>query len=194
MNLWKNFLGKKDKSEKTEERSPFMPKIKDPVEIEFAKKFTENGGKFIFIEDQQAALDTLGKILNENQWNVEEVSCLHAALAKTFAVPHGETIPSGSKALLLTCEYLIANKGGMLICQHQIQDLTLDKIPDNLIIYASSDQFAPDVSEGMSMLKSKYFGDLPTNITTLNAKDKSRENDFLTQGSSAKNIYLILQE
>ena len=171
-----------------------MPKIKDPVEIEFAKKFTENGGKFIFIEDQQAALDTLGKILNENQWKVEEVCCLHTALAKTFAVPHGETIPSESKALLLTCEYLIANKGGMLICQHQIKDLTLDKIPENLIVYASSDQFAPDVSEGMSMLKSKYFGDLPTNITTLNAKDKSRENDFLTQGSSAKNIYLILQE
>ena len=44
------------------------------------------------------------------------------------------------------------------------------------------------------MLKSKYFGNLPTNITTLNAKDSSKENDFLTEGKSAKNIYLILQE
>ena len=194
MNLWKNLLGKKEKSDNAEERSPFMPKIKDPVEIEFAKKFTEKGGKFIFVENKEAALDTLDKILDENHWNKNEISCLNLNLSKNFKVPSHETIPSDAKALLLTCEYLVANKGGMLICQNQIKNLSLDELPDSLIVYAGSDQFAPDVSEAMSQLKSKYFGNLPTNITTLNAKDTSKENDFMTEGKSAKNIYLILQE
>ncbi|MGC6423314.1 MAG: lactate utilization protein B/C [Flavobacteriaceae bacterium] len=171
-----------------------MPKIKDPVEIEFAKKFTDKGGKFIFVEDKTAALETIDKILQENNWKRDELCCLNPNLGKTFQIPVEESIPQHAKALLLTCEYLVANKGGMLICQHQIQNLSMDKLPDSLVVYAGSDQFAPDVSEGMTLLKSKYFGNLPTNITTLNAKDTAKENDFLTQGSSSKNIYLILQE
>ena len=194
MNLWKNFLGKKDKSESTEERSPFMPKIKDPVEILFAKNFTQKGGKFLFVENTDNALDVFNKILLENNWQMEQLACLNPELAEHFNLTPSETIPKDSAALLLTCEYMVANKGGMLICQHQIHNLTLDKLPENLIIYADTNQFAPDVSEGMSLLKSKYFGDLPTNITTLNVKDSSKENDFLTQGNSSKNIYLILQE
>ena len=194
MNLWKNLLGKKEQSEPTEERSPFMPKVKDPVEIEFAKEFTEKGGKFIFVENKEAALDTIEKILEENKWNRNQIGCLNSNLGKTLKVDTQTSIPNNASALLLTCEFLIANKGGMLICQHQINNLSLDKLPENLIVYAGSDQFAPDVSEAMSMLKSKYFGNLPTNITTLNAKDSSKENDFLTEGKSAKNIYLILQE
>lgn len=194
MNLWKNFLGKKDKSESTEERSPFMPKIKDHVEILFAKNFTQKGGKFLFVENTDNALDVFNKILLENNWQMEQLACLNPELAEHFNLTPSETIPKDSAALLLTCEYMVANKGGMLICQHQIHNLTLDKLPEHLIIYADTNQFAPDVSEGMSLLKSKYFGDLPTNITTLNVKDSSKENDFLTQGNSSKNIYLILQE
>lgn len=194
MNLWKNFLGKKDKSESTEERSPFMPKIKDPVEILFAKNFTKKGGKFLFVENTDNALDVFNKILLENNWQMEQLACLNPELAEHFNLTPSENIPKDSAALLLTCEYMVANKGGMLICQHQIHNLTLDKLPEHLIIYADTNQFAPDVSEGMSLLKSKYFGDLPTNITTLNVKDSSKENDFLTQGNSSKNIYLILQE
>ena len=194
MNFWKNFLSKKGTTKETEERSPFMPKITDPVEINFAKKFTEKGGKFLFVENKNAALKTLDKILLENSWDKKQVVCLNKILAQGFNLNFSSVIPKETKVLFLNCEYLIANKGGMLICHHQIHNLTLDALPDDLILYASTDQFAPDISEGMTLIKSKYFGDLPTNITTLNVKDSSKNTDFLTQGSSAKKIYLILQE
>lgn len=194
MNLWKNILGKKDNSKPNEDRSPFMPKIKEAVEIEFAKKFTDKGGRFLFVEDKNAALEVFGKILTENNWNPNQINCLNPELAKEFSLEKRNVVTKDSPALFLTCEFLIANKGGMLICQHQIHNLSLSELPDELIIYASADQFAPDVSEGMSKLKSKYFGNLPTNITTLNVKGSDDNVDFFTQGNSAKNIYLILQE
>ena len=171
-----------------------MPKIKDPVEILFAKNFTQKGGKFLFVENIDSSLDVFKKILLENNWQLDQLACLNSELAEKFNLTASETVPKDSVALLLTCEYMVANKGGMLICQHQIHNLSLDKLPEYLIVFAGIDQFAPDVSEGMSLLKSKYFGDLPTNITTLNVKDSSKENDFLSQGNSSKNIYLILQE
>ena len=46
----------------------------------------------------------------------------------------------------------------------------------------------------MSKLKNKYIDKVPSNITTLNVKNAKDENDFLSYGSSAKNLYLILQE
>jgi len=46
----------------------------------------------------------------------------------------------------------------------------------------------------MTMLKNKYKGNFPTNITTLNVKNKLNEDNFLTYGNSAKDIYLILSD
>ena len=63
-----------------------------------------------------------------------------------------------------------------------------------LIVLAYSNKFVSDVSEGMTQLKSKYKSNFPTNITTLNVKNKLNEDNFLTYGNSAKDIYLILSD
>ena len=95
---------------------------------------------------------------------------------------------------MLGCEYLIANKGSVLVCSHQIQNLKLDELPENLIILASAAQFVEDVSEAMTMINTRYKEDLPSNITTLNTFDTNKEDDFLSYGSSTKNLYLLVQE
>jgi L-lactate utilization protein LutC len=102
--------------------------------------------------------------------------------------------PQNFKALLIGCEYLIANKGTVLICHHQLKDFKLEALPDFFIVYSGLDNFVNDVSEGMSQLKNKYADQLPTNITTLNVKNSKDENDFLSYGNSAKNLYLVIQE
>ena len=54
--------------------------------------------------------------------------------------------------MILHCEYLIANKGAILICNRQIQDQKLSDLPDNLIIMASTNDFKADVSEAMTAI------------------------------------------
>ena len=102
--------------------------------------------------------------------------------------------PQNFKALLIGCENLIADKGTVLICHHQLKNFKLETLPDFFIVYSGIDNFVNDVSEGMSQLKNKYLDQLPTNITTLNVKNSKDENDFLSYGNSAKNLYLILQD
>jgi hypothetical protein len=46
----------------------------------------------------------------------------------------------------------------------------------------------------MTKLKNKYKSNFPTNITTINVKNKLNEENFLTYGSGAKDIYLILSD
>jgi L-lactate dehydrogenase complex protein LldG len=196
LNLWKNIFGKKSPPKGQEEQqSPFMPKKKEAVEIEFAKNFTKKGGKFIFTESHESVLENFKNILLENQWKPEEIACLNEDLATHFGLEINAPLNAKKhKALLITCECLIANKGAFLVCQHQIETLSIDQLPPQLILFASADQFARDVSEGMSKLKQKYFGNLPTNITNLTVKSDTENDDFLAQGSSAKNIYLLLQD
>ncbi len=98
------------------------------------------------------------------------------------------------QVFLTTCESLIANKGGFLVCKHQINTLKLNELPEYIIVFATLNQLTSDVSEAMSILKQKYDGALPTNITNLSVKDETTDKRSLTQGRNAKNIYLLLKE
>ena len=54
MGIWDKFFGK-NKAQKPE-KSPFLPKEEDPLDIGFAKNFTKKGGKFLFIESDVSLL------------------------------------------------------------------------------------------------------------------------------------------
>ena len=196
MGLWNKIFGRKDKNLDHEVSSRYLPKKKNDIEIVFAEKFTQKGGKFIYSEDVNSTDQFFKLILEENHWLPEEILCFDPQLIQRFRLEpiQGNLNPRNFKALLIGCEYLIANKGTVLICHHQLKDFKLETLPDFFIVFSGLENFVNDVSEGMSNLKNKYANQLPTNITTLNVKNSKDENDFLSYGNSAKNLYLIVQE
>ena len=165
-------------------------------ELTFAKNFTEAGGKFIYIDKGDSVIDTFTKIKEENQWDKNNVKCLSPSLSKNLGINKTNDIAENDdlKALVIECEYLLSNTGRMLISSNQIKNNKLDSLPDILIVIATSNQFVGDVSEGMTRLKSKYSKKFPTNITTINIRNKFIEDDFLSYGNSAKDIYLIISD
>ena len=165
-------------------------------ELTFAKNFTEAGGKFIYIDKGDSVIDTFIKIKEENQWDKNNVKCLSQSLSKNLGINKTNDIAENDdlKALVIECEYLLSNTGRMLISSNQIKNNKLDSLPDILIVIATSSQFVGDVSEGMTRLKSKYSKKFPTNITTINVRNKFIEDDFLSYGNSAKDIYLIISD
>ncbi|MFL2628324.1 MAG: LUD domain-containing protein [Candidatus Marisimplicoccus sp.] len=165
-------------------------------ELVFAKKFTDAGGKFIYIDEGDSVIDTFTKIKEENQWDKNNVKSLSPVLSKNLGIKKINDISENDdlKALVIECEYLLSNTGRMLISSKQIKNNKVDLLPDILIVIATSDQFVGDVSEGMTKLKSKYSKKFPTNITTINVKNKFIEDDFLSYGNSAKDIYLIISD
>jgi len=195
VNFFKNIFGK-NKKEIIKENSPYLAPKKDHKEIEFAKKFTEKGGKFIFSENRKDTLKYFHQILAENGWGNLDLKSDSKSLNSFFKLDTNQEFSENKipSTQVLGCEYLIANKGAILICSHQIKDLKLNELPENLIILASSAQFVEDVSEAMTLINTRYKEDLPSNITTLNAFDPNKEENFLSYGSSTKNLYLLVQE
>ena len=192
MGFWDFFKSKKNNESKSDESSLPHTGSNDLV---FAKNFTDSGGRFIFIDEINSTKEVFEKIFEENQWDAENVCSLNPNVAKNLEIRSIRKVDNENvKALVTECEFLISNTGRILICNKQIKSNKIEDLPSVLIVLAKSNQFVSDVSEGMTMLKNKYKGNFPTNITTLNVKNKLNEDNFLTYGNSAKDIYLILSD
>ncbi len=196
MSFWNIFSRKKKKTEKSKEKSPFLPQIKDPIEILFAKNFTKKGGRFIFCETASELNNNFNNILDENKWTEKNIFCNNENLILKFGLSFNSfnLELNQSNVFFTTCEYLIANKGNILVSNNQLKNFKLNELPINLIVFSSINQVESDVSAGMTKLKNKYKNKVPSNITTLKPKKLIEENDFLSYGNSAKNIYLLLQD
>jgi L-lactate utilization protein LutC len=192
LGFWNFFKSKKnDESENVESSHQNIGSI----DLIFAENFTKSGGRFIFIDEINSTKEVFEKIFEENQWDSENVCSLNPNVAKNLEIKSIRKIDNENvRALVTECEFLISNTGRILICNKQIKSNKIEDLPSVLIVLAKSNQFVSDVSEGMTMLKNKYKGNFPTNITTLNVKNKLNEDNFLTYGNSAKDIYLILSD
>ncbi|WP_179339889.1 LUD domain-containing protein [Winogradskyella ludwigii] len=200
MSLFRKFFGKK--SEKTEEHIPnhergkYMPEVKLPVDERFTINFKANGGKFLYCENIDEVKQSFNAILDENNWHDEDVFLIDQRLSELFKDFNLNSTKklSESAYFLSTCEYLISDDGSLLISSNQIAEKKLIELPDNFIIYATTSQFVETIGEGLKGIKAKSKIKIPTNITTIKHFKTADDKDFLTYGSSSKNLYLLLLE
>nr|WP_321248329.1 LUD domain-containing protein [uncultured Psychroserpens sp.] len=199
MSLFRKIFGLKNTPEdniKSEQRGKYMPEIKLPIDEQFTINFKANGGKFLYCEDMQEVKNSLKSILLENNWENDKVFLFDTRLDelfKDFKLDKTKRI-SESAFFFSTCEYLISDDGSLLISSNQIAEKKLKELPDNFVIYATTSQFVQTIGEGLRGIKGKNRDKIPTNITTIKHFKTIEDKDFLTYGSSSKNLYLLLLE
>ena len=192
MGFW-NFFRNKKNEDSDEIESPISKD--DTNDVIFAKNFTSFGGRFIFIDEKNSTNEIFQKIIEENQWSNDNVCSLDSNISKNLNIRLIRKIDNDNvKALVTECEFLLSNTGRILICNKQIKSNRIEDLPPVVIVLAKSNQFVTDVSEGMTKLKKKCKTNFPSNITTINVMNKLNEDNFLTYGNSAKDIYLILSD
>ncbi len=199
MSLFRKIFGLKYTPEdkiKSEERGRYMPEIKLPIDEKFTINFKANGGKFLYCENMEEVHKSLKNILHENDWEGMNVFLLDARLKdlfKDFDLPVTRK-PEEGQYFLSTCEYLIADDGSLLISSNQIAEKKLGDLPPNFVIYATTSQFVENIGEGLRGIKNKNKDRIPTNITTIKHFKTIEDKNFLSYGSSSKNLYLLLLE
>ena len=199
MSLFRKIFGLKNTPEdtiKNEERGKYMPEIKLPIDEQFTINFKANGGKFLYCENMQEIQQSLKFILNENGWHDDQVLLFDKRLESLFNNFHLKTTEKVSESTYFfsTCEYLISDDGSLLISSNQIAEKKLKELPDDFIIFATTSQFVHNIGEGLRGIKGKNKQKIPTNITTIKHFKTIEDKDFLTYGSSSKNLYLLLLE
>jgi hypothetical protein len=166
-----------------------------PVDELFTYNFKKNGGKFLYCENLDEVKEQFENILEENDWFESEALCFEP---KLYSLLDENKLlydnPKEPKFFFGSCENLIAAEGSILFSSNQIKQFKPNELPDNIIILATTSQILESKSDGLRVIKKKYVTDYPTNITTIKYFEKVQEEDFLTYGSCAKNLYLLLLE
>lgn len=202
MSLFSKLFGTLSKSDSPRpnkndgERSKYMPDVNTPADERFTKNFILNGGRFLYCLNMGEILESFDNILLENDWYEHDVLCTDDKLQQTFKGYNLNFCDQlDSSFFLTTCESLVATDGSLLVCSKQIKDLKLHDLPQNFIVFGTTSQIVNSIGEGLRLIKNKNEGSIPTNITTIkNFEIKVDEQDFMTYGSSTKNLYLLLLE
>lgn len=191
--------GKKKVSKETAEtRGVHMPDLNIPIDEKFTIHFKKNGGKFLYCDSFSEISQALKNIVDENSWLDHPFFIMDQRLEEKFS-KEGISFTKKAKqseVFFTTCEHLIAQNGSILVCSNQLQEKKLNELPSNVIVFATTSQLVESIGEGLKKIKKKYSGGIPANITTLKHFQANEENsdDFLTYGSSSKNLYLLFLE
>ena len=200
MSLFRKIFGIKSDDDqehiKNDERSKYMPEIEIPIDERFTINFKANGGKFLYCENQDEINQNFKNIIQENDWHDKKALFIDERLAEKFDNFNLIRTQNTTEAdyFFTTCEYLISNDGSLLISSNQIAEKKLGELPANFVIFATTSQFVETISEGLHGIKDKNKNKIPTNITTIKHFKASDDGDFLSYGSSTKNLYLLLLE
>ena len=163
--------------------------------LEAVHSIAKNGGKFLYCENLSEVQENFDLILAENEWIDQDLLMIKSELKKEFNLNNNfSSSLEETKCFVTDCENLIASDGSILISSNQINEKKLNEFPDNLIILSDTMKLKNNISEGLSEIKSKSKN-IPTNITTIkNFNVIKGDKDFLSYGTSSKNLYLILLE
>ena len=197
MSIFRKIFGTNNDTSNEENLSEYnTPQPSDlPIDDLFTFNFKKNGGKFIYCENLNEVKEQFENILEENDWFESEVLCHEPKLFNLLDENKLEySNPTSPKFFFASCENLIADEGSVLFSSNQIKHKKPNELPDNIVILCTTSQILETKSDGLSVIKRKYDKDYPTNITAIKYFEKVQEEDFLTYGSSAKNLYLLLLE
>lgn len=201
MSLFKRLLnpkyksGEKAKKAKDSEHGKYYPEEKLPVDEKFTYNFNKNGGKFLYCENMEEVLESFDNILLENDWYERDVFCINELLSSRFNGFNLNFIEKPKGTFFLTsCEALVANNGSILLSSNQVKEKKLKELPTNFVVFATTSQLVESISEGLRKIKNQSTNYIPSNITTIQDFEPEKEKDFMSYGSSAKNLYLLLLE
>ncbi len=194
MGIFKHIFGDKKTQKPSGNSGKYMPEKKLPLEEVFVTNFKKNGGKFLFSESLEEALEYLNEIIKENEW-LNTSALLHDKKLKPYLknIPANKTTQVKEATYFLTsCESLIAKDGSVLFSSHQIKEFKLKELPNHFVVFATTSQIVENISEGLNKIKKEYQKKIPTNITTVKYFNLKEENNFLISTNNSKNLYLLL--
>ena len=185
-----SFLGKFFWKKKPK-KSKYLPEKREPVEISFVKKFTVNGGKFLYYENEEELKLNFQNILIENKISSSDLFSNENSIVDYFQINKENLNPKG---LVINCEFLISDQGSIMVSNNQILDKKLNQLPEILIIMAKTSDFKNDVSDAMSAIKNKYGKSIPSNITNIHPTNPEKNTNFISYKRTSKELYLLLRD
>ena len=158
------------------------------LDYRFAQLFTHSGGFFNYCADESEALSILRQIIHAE--GIESFFCWDEELKNFLNVlktPYTEDLEMHNDAVLITCEYLIAHDGKIVLSQNNIKHYGASRLPSKIIIMATVSQIVTTLHEAMSKIKRR--GSVKT-LTSISGN----QNKLESSNAVNQKLFLLLLE
>jgi L-lactate dehydrogenase complex protein LldG len=173
------------------------PESSEPLEVIFARSFTQNGGHFIFCENEDDLVANLSGFVKELSLKkiFSEDAAINSYLEKSYLKFSGDekTLTEGDVSFT-RCEALLARTGTVLVSSRLSGGRKSAVASPVHAVVAFTTDLVPDIKEGMQLLKTKYQGQLPSMFSLLSGPSRTAdiEKTLVTPAHGPKAIYVFL--
>ncbi|KPE51617.1 LUD domain-containing protein [Chryseobacterium indologenes] len=191
MNLFKRIVSKLT-NQPEEEDQQSLEKLGDSLknadlDYKFAQLFTHSGGFFNYCADEAEALQTLNQIIKIE--GISSTFCWDKELQSFLNViktPYTSELEHSNNAAFITCEYLIAYDGRIMLSHNNILHYHSSRLPNKIIIMANVSQIVNNLNDAMGKIKRN--GNIK-NLTSISGSQSK-----LDSSNTNTKLFLLLLE
>ena len=154
-------------------------KEEDGTAITFVQNFKEQGGIFVYLEDEDEFAECLRQLAPENAW--EPLWCTSPTMQKILE-HNGIVYTTGSvrepkqKLVSITdCECLVAQTGSIVLSEKMCHSRKNYATPDVLLVTASTNQIVNGLKDAFIKLKGKYGDGTPSQIAIITGSSRTSD-------------------
>ena len=146
--------------------TPIFIPTENELAIDFAKKFTELLGKFIYCEDESELVKKLSQLIYVQKWGkIYSLETAWLENMKEFSFDPVTTDDlAGCDAAITLCEHLIARTGTIVLSSQQLSGRTSSVYAPIHICIAFTNQLVFDIADSLAKFK-KESDVLPSMIS-----------------------------
>ncbi|AZA78869.1 hypothetical protein EG347_15810 [Chryseobacterium sp. G0186] len=193
LNLFKRIVSKLTNQPEEEDKQS-LEKLGDSLknadlDYKFAQLFTHSGGFFNYCADEAEALQTLNQIIKIE--GINNLFCWDKELQNFLNVvktSYTSELQASNDAAFITCEYLIAYDGRIMLSHNNILHYHSSRLPDKIIIIANVSQIVNNLNDAMGKIKRNG------NIKNLTSISGSQSKMDSSSNSNTKLFLLLLED
>ncbi|ROH92497.1 hypothetical protein EGI15_09665 [Chryseobacterium cucumeris] len=193
LNLFKRIVSKLTNQPEEEDKQS-LEKLGDSLknadlDYKFAQLFTHSGGFFNYCADEAEALQTLNQIIKIE--GIHNLFCWDKELQNFLNVvksSYTSELQPSNDAAFITCEYLIAYDGRIMLSHNNILHYHSSRLPDRIIIIANVSQIVNNLNDAMGKIKRNG------NIKNLTSISGSQSKMDSSSNSNTKLFLLLLED
>ena len=182
----------------SEGNQPVFPPLQQEIEVEFAEKFTQLQGKFIYCINLQELAFQLSSLVKKQNW--EKVFCVEDKLIAPVASQISDRIVqthlADCDASITGCEWLVARTGTIVMSSAQTSGRSTSVYAPIHICIAFTNQLVYDLKDALQAAKDKYGSNPPSLITFATGPSRTAdiEKTLVVGVHGPKEVYLFLAE
>jgi|SRR5690606_606433 len=175
--------------------SVYTPLIQE-IEVEFAERFTDLQGKFIFCLDEQDLAVQLKGLLAQKNWS--SIYCIDEQIKQLVGngIDFGASFQelSNCDVAITGCEFLVARTGSIVMSAAEQSGRRTSVYAPVHICIARTSQLVYDVRDALEGIKQKYNDRIPSLITFATGPSRTAdiEKTLVVGVHGPKEVYVFL--